>query len=384
MNQEVYETLFNKSNDGIVIVQDGLLKFANPKILEMNGFSREEFIGRPFLDFVAPAYRNTTAENYRRRLTGDIAPQRYEIEIVTRDGRNIPVEISGNRIIFEGHAADMAIVRDMTERRLAEQKLRQAEENFRRALDGLPLGARIVTADNLTLYANRAFLDIYGYASIEELESVPLEKRYTPESYADGLARTEKIMRGEAIPGEFQISIIRRDGAVRALEVFHREIIWNGEKRFLVLYHDITERRRLVEQMMMQDRLASVGEMVSGVAHEINNPLTVILNLADMLSGQELPADARDDVNTIVEESKRIAGIVRNLLTFVRKHPQEKSLVNINQVVRRVIDLRAHEMKAHNIRTVTVFDQTLPQVMASATQLQQVFLNLVINAEYFM
>lgn len=135
---------------------------------------------------------------------------------------------------------------------------------------------------------------------------------------------------------------------------------------------------------MTQDRLASIGALVSGVAHEINNPLTGVIGFSEMLLQRELPDDVKADLKVVTDESKRIGNIVRNLLTFARKQPQEKSAVDVNQVVQRVLDLRAYEQKVSNIQVVTDYAPDLAQVQANASQLQQVFLNLVINAEYFM
>ena len=136
---------------------------------------------------------------------------------------------------------------DLRER--AEEALRQAEENFRRSLDESPLGMRIVSADGETLYANRAILDIYGYAGIEELKTTPIKKRYTPESFAEFQIRLEKRRRGEYLPSKYEVSIVRKNGEVRHLQVFRKETFWNGEAQYQVLYDDITERKRAEEAL---------------------------------------------------------------------------------------------------------------------------------------
>ncbi|MCK9363788.1 MAG: PAS domain S-box protein [Syntrophales bacterium] len=126
----------------------------------------------------------------------------------------------------------------------AETKLRQSEENFHHSLDDSPMGVRIVTEEGKTIYANRAILDIYGYDSREDLETTPVEKRYTPESHADFLIRREKRQQGVDVPSEYTINIIRKDGEVRHLLVLRREVLWDGERQFQVLYNDITDRKR--------------------------------------------------------------------------------------------------------------------------------------------
>jgi PAS domain S-box-containing protein len=126
----------------------------------------------------------------------------------------------------------------------AEEMLKKSEENFRHSLDDSPLGIRVVTIDGKTLYANREILNIYGYDSVEELASTPHKKRYTPESYAEYKIRQEKRRRGEYVPSHYEISIIRKNGKIRHLEVFRKQVLWNGAMQFQTLYTDITERKQ--------------------------------------------------------------------------------------------------------------------------------------------
>jgi len=124
-SEEKYSTIVEKGNDGIVILQDGVFRFVNRKMMEMLGYSKEELIGQPFTGFISPRYRELVAERYRKRLKGEWVMDRYEIEAISKDGRTIPLEISASRIDYGGRPADMAIVRDITERKAAEEELRR-------------------------------------------------------------------------------------------------------------------------------------------------------------------------------------------------------------------------------------------------------------------
>ena len=130
------------------------------------------------------------------------------------------------------------------DKREAEEMLKKSEENFRHSLNDSPLGIRIGTTDGKTLYANREILNIYGYDSVEELASTLHKKRYTPECYAEYKIRREKRQRGEYVPPHYEISIIRKDGKIRNLEVFRKQVLWNGAIQFQALYADITERKQ--------------------------------------------------------------------------------------------------------------------------------------------
>ncbi len=166
------------------------------------------------------------------------------------------LELDMARILFaeeeeeeEEEARIVVSIKDITERRRAEEAQRRSEENFRLSLDDSPLGVRIVTEEGETIYANRAILDIYGYDSIEEVKTNPLKKRYTPESHAEHQIRREKRKRGDHAPSEYEVSIVRKDGEVRHLQVFRKGILWNGEEQFQVVYQDITERKQAEEAL---------------------------------------------------------------------------------------------------------------------------------------
>ena len=136
-----------------------------------------------------------------------------------------------------------------SKRKRLEDALRLSEENFRRSLDESPLGVRIVTEEGETLYANRAILGIYGYDSIEELNTNPVKKRYTPESYAEFQIRREKRRQGIDVPPEYTIDIIRKNGDVCHLRVFRKGILWDDKKQYQVIYQDITEHRQAEEKL---------------------------------------------------------------------------------------------------------------------------------------
>jgi len=153
----------------------------------------------------------------------------------------------------------------------------------------------------------------------------------------------------------------------------------------ITIVRDITERKGMQEQLMLTDRLASIGELASGIAHELNNPLTSIIGFSQLLMEKKDTADdVKEDLGLVHSEAQRAAGIVKNLLTFARKHAPVKQLSQINGIIEDVLRLRAYEQKVSNIEVIKQFDPKLPQIMIDHFQIRQVFLNLIINAEYFM
>jgi PAS domain S-box-containing protein len=143
------------------------------------------------------------------------------------------------------------------------ESFRASEENFHHSVDNSPLGIRIVTASGKTVYANRALLDIYGYSSIEEMDSIPNKERYTPESYVAHRERVDKRKRGEFVASPYEIDIVRKNGEIHRLLVNRGEVLWNGERQFQVLYQDITERVQAEKALAeSHDRLSKTLDAV--------------------------------------------------------------------------------------------------------------------------
>jgi signal transduction histidine kinase len=138
------------------------------------------------------------------------------------------------------------------------------------------------------------------------------------------------------------------------------------------------------QQLLMTERLATIGELVSGIAHELNNPLTGVIGFSELLMEREVADDVKEDLTVIAGEAQRAARIVKNLLTFARKHAPVKQASQVNSIIDDVLRLRAYEHKVNNIQVVLKRDPNLPEILTDYFQMQQVFLNIIINAEYFM
>ncbi|MBN2240410.1 MAG: PAS domain S-box protein [Dehalococcoidales bacterium] len=159
---------------------------------------------------------------------------------------------------------------------------------------------------------------------------------------------------------------------------------YNHHAGFLVVMRDITERKKVQEQMMAQDRLASIGELTSGVAHEINNPLAIIKGLIELTLERDLSDDLKEDMLIVNDEVDRATGIVKNLLTFARSQTDNKRPIDINVLIGKTVEMRLYEQAQSNIHTLIIPGENVPRIMGSELQLRQVLLNLIINAEYFI
>ena len=293
-------------------------------------------------------------------------------------------------IIVSGIAA--AVMWIVTFARDGSLLLAQSEQNFRNSIDSSSVGISIVNRQGRFVYVNKSLLDFYGYGSLAELRSVPLRDRYTPRSYAEHLERRRRMATENICAHSIELEIIRKDGAVRYLAASCNTVMWDGCQHGLVTYQDITDRkeaeenRRAVEQKaQVASRLAAIGEMAAGMAHEINNPLTAVIGYADLvLEHESVPADVKEDVRLIADSGHRVADIVSRLLAFARQSKTVRVCSDLNELIDATLKMRQYSLKTGGIELDRQFDPALPQTTVDPLQLQQVFLNLIVNAEQAM
>ncbi len=273
---------------------------------------------------------------------------------------------------------------DITERKKLEKALKESEERLKILFEYAPDGVYLTDLKGNFVDGNLAAEKLIGYKREELIGKNFLKlKLLDPKQMPKAAASLAKSILGQSTsPDEFILN--QKGGKQIPVEISTFPVKIKGKTLVLGIARDITDRKKMEAQLVVTDRLASIGELSSGVAHELNNPLTSVIGFSDLLLGRDLPDDIKEDLKVINREAQRTAGIVKNLLTFARKHETEKKLANINELIQKVLELRAYEQKVNNIQTNTQFSPDLPKTMADVFQLQQVFINIIINAEHFM
>src|SRR5438445_362938 len=256
------------------------------------------------------------------------------------------------------------------------EMVRRAKEQWETAFDALSEGIAVVDDEGRVRRANRALAGLLGVA-VPSVVGASLGEALLGKSH--GLADLLAAARRGERPAPL---VARSDRLRRALRVNAARIPGaTTEQSTVVLVEDVTEQQALETQLVQSEKLAAVGQLVSGVAHELNNPLTSIAGLSEFLLEQkELGKKDRGHLQVIQEQAERAGRIVRNLLTFARKGSGEQLPVDLNDVIRRTLSLTSYDMKLNDITVTRELSGALPEVMGDRHGLQQVVLNLITNA----
>jgi PAS domain S-box-containing protein len=389
-SEENLKTYLESAPDGVYISDlKGTFLYGNKKAEELTGYEREELIGNSFLKLKLLLAKDLVeagkllALNAMRRPTGP-----DEFELMRKDGSHIWVEINTTPIKQGKKVMVIGSVRDITERKRVEEKLRANERELETLLYFLPGIVFYKDTNDHLLRCNHNFALSLG-KSYKEVVGKTTDELFPKQ--AEDMKGDDREVIESGLPKMGIIEPFDTPWGSRWTQTSKMPV--QDDKGNVVgligIASDITEllkaeeeKRQLEHKAQLSSRLASIGEMASGIAHEINNPLTGVIGFAELLMARkDIPDDVRKDLEIIDDGARRTSEIVRRLLTFARQDKAERNYVNINEIIETTLRLRAYEMETGNIKVKTYLDPDLPKTMAAGGQLQQVFLNLIINAE---
>jgi two-component system NtrC family sensor kinase len=358
---------------------EGQLLDANPALVSMLGYAekRELLSQAPYalnFDGGEPVLGRAIADRVGVR-TREITLKRKDASAaIFLDSSRAVWDAAGNIIRYQGTLIDI------TEKRKMERQLVQQEEFRRRLLESFPDLILVVDLEERYTFVSSRVRDLLE-RSPEELIGKKISDLEDHSSELAALYRS--VVSGQQIFGAAEYAARHRDGSWRTMRASGSQLV-DGDGKItgvIVSVREITLQRRLEQQVVQSERLAAMGAMIGGVAHELNNPLTSILGVSELLQDTQTDETSRKHLVMLQQQARRAAEIVQNLTYFARPPAPGKSRISLAEVVERTLNLHAYSLRKNNITVDFLRDAGLPYALGDPHQLMQVFLNLILNAE---
>src|SRR5438094_160078 len=378
---ELFHALVEHSSDAVALLDEtGAITYVSQAATRLLGYGVPELTGTNALGFLHPDDLALTERLCRQLLDQPGTPIRTELRARHKDGSYHLVEaVAVNRLDDPAVGAVVANWRDITERLRAEQALRNSEQSYRSLVDGVRDVIFALSPGGEVTSLNPAFEEMTGFPPAEWVGR-PFEAFVHPDDVPLALDLFGRVLQGEPRP-TIQFRILTRAGTYRVAEFSATAQLRDGRLTgILGIGRDVTERLGLEQQLRQAQKMEAVGRLAGGIAHDFNNILTAITGHADLLLedlGHHDPR--RADVDEIRRSAERAAGLTRQLLAFSRQQVLQPKVVDLNALVLDM-DKLLRRLIGEDVELATVLDPTLGHVTADPGQLEQVIVNLAVNA----
>jgi PAS domain S-box-containing protein len=378
LSQDKYRGLFENANDGIIILRNSPWQIAdvNREVEQLTGYKKEELLQKDALDLIAPPDKEK-ALSFFERVIEEGEGRTDALSLIRKDGDPSEVDLSIKRIDLGDESFFQVIFRDLTEQRKLEKKIRESKRNLEAIFDGIRDRLSIQSPDYEILRVNRAVIKKYK----STYQGLIGKKCY--ETYYQRSQPCERCPVMVTIKNhQFASSMMKIPEDDTTLRISSYPILDEKGNLFSIIEHvqDVTEEQRLQEQLIQSEKLAGIGILASGVAHEINNPLSGIIGLAEASTEEEDISTIRSYLTDILNCGQRISEIVMGLRSYCRSaKKEEQGLINMNDVLEESLKMVLLAVKTSPVEVIKKFQQ-IEKVMANVGEIQQVFTNLITNA----
>jgi PAS domain S-box-containing protein len=412
-SEDKFRSLAEQSLTGITLIQDGKFVYVNPRLAEIFGFQQEKMIGLTVLDLVTEADRERVRENFRKRLSGEVSSLSYSFHGLKKDSSEVAVEVYGRTTMHNGRPAIMGTLLDITERKRAEDELRKSEEHLHVILESTGDGILAVNAAGKTIMTNQRFAGLWRIPQTlidsgddKAMLDFVLDQLIDPDEF---LKKVKSLYGTAEIAND---TILFKDG--RTFERYSTPLLYAGAViGRLWSFRDITERTKAEnalreakneieqwsreledrvnektaeleksrEQLIQSEKLSAMGKLSAGLAHELNSPLAGLLPLLDKYRNREKEGTNEfREMTLMLKACEHMARIVRDFSAFSRRPSEERTRLNMNDVLDSTLSFTIDSLEKKEIKVVRQYGEALPDIMGNKTEIQQVVINLLTNA----
>ncbi len=390
-SEDKYREVVERANDAIAIIQDLVIQYANPRSSEILGYSFDELVDTPMPNYIHPDELHRTVKNYKQRMAGEDVENIYETKLVHKDSSVVNVEINAGLITYHGRPADLVIIRDISERKLAEEELMQSEKNYKTLFESTLDSLVVVDATTKkALLCNQNYARLYGANSVDEIIGHHAFEFLHPDD-RDRVLNT--IMDDIFENRQRQIhdrNTKTNDGKEIWISAVGTRIKYEGKTAGLVSVRDVTERKSIDEELKhtlveLERSNADLEQFAYIASHDLQEPLRVVGNYVELLQRRykgKLDEDADDFINYTVDSTERMFHLIDDLLAYSQVSTRAKPFETIDCAL--IIEQAIKNLRSsiEESAAKVTYDE-FPTIKGDDSQLLQVFQNLVSNAIKF-
>ncbi|HLX83513.1 MAG TPA: PAS domain S-box protein [Terriglobales bacterium] len=378
--EQRFTQLFESLQEGVYISNpDGKLLEVNPALVKILGYdTKDDLLNLPpeqlGVDSGGEPILSVRGSQSGRTRTREIRLKRKDGGVAVCVDTSTGVIEDGKVVRYQGTLVDV------TEKRALERQLRHQEEFRQHLLESFPDLILVLDLKGRYTFVSARIGELLGYGP-EQLIGKNVDDVEGTSPELASLYRT--VATGESLLTSCEYGSRHRDGSWRTMLGMASPLL-EAERKLagvIISVRDVTTEKKLEQQIIQSERLAAMGQMIGGFAHELNNPLTSILGMAELLQESNTTEGARKQLVILHQQARRAAEIVQNLQYFARPPAPGRSQVDLNELVQRTVQMQAYPLRKSNITVDFLPDPAIPAIMADPNQLMQVFLNLLLNAE---